>query len=47
MSTEITPGLPTTCRQSKQEKDQAVRLVSEICRALGTAQGTVIRIAHQ
>ena len=32
---------------SQQEKDQVVRLVLEICKALGTSQGTVIRIPDQ
>jgi hypothetical protein len=34
-------------RYRKREKDQTVRLVFEICKALGTSQGTVIRIADQ
>jgi transposase-like protein len=44
---EITPGRTTMRRYRKREKDQAVRLMFEICTALGTSQGTVIRIAHQ
>ena len=47
MTTEITPGKPTTRRYTKQEKDQAVRLVFELRNELGTTQGTVIRIANQ
>ena len=47
MSTEITPGRPTTRRYTKQEKDQAVRLVFELRKELGTTQGTVVRIADQ
>jgi transposase-like protein len=47
MTTEITPGKPTTRRYSKQEKDQAVRLVFELRKELGTTQGTVVRIADQ
>ena len=47
MSTEITPGISTTHWYSKQEKDQAVRLVFELRKEFGTAQGTVIRIADQ
>jgi hypothetical protein len=44
---EITPGRTTMRRYRKREKDQTVRLVFEICTALGTSQGTVIRIADQ
>ncbi|MFV1963523.1 MAG: IS3 family transposase, partial [Acidimicrobiia bacterium] len=44
---EITPGKPTTRRYTKQEKDQAVRLVFELRKELGTSQGTVVRIADQ
>jgi hypothetical protein len=47
MTREISPGKPRTRRYAKHEKDQAVRLMFEICTALGTSQGTVIRIAHQ
>jgi transposase-like protein len=47
MTTEITPGKPTTRRYTKQEKDQAVRLVFELRKELGTSQGTVVRIAEQ
>jgi len=47
MTREITPGKPTTRRYTKQEKDQAVRLVFELRKELGTTQGTVIRIADQ
>ena len=47
MTREITPGRPTTRRYTKDEKDQAVRLVFELRRELGTTQGTVIRIADQ
>ena len=39
MSTEITPGIPTTCRYSKQEKDQPVRLVFELREELEHATG--------
>ena len=44
---EITPGKPTTRRYSKEENDQAVRPVLEVCTELGTTQGTVLRIADQ
>ena len=47
MTREITPGKPTTRRYTKQEKDQAVRLVFELRKELGTSQGTVVRIADQ
>ena len=47
MTMEITPGKPTTRRYTKQEKDQAVRLVFELRKELGTTQGTVVRIADQ
>jgi transposase len=47
MTKEITPGRPTTRRYAKEEKDQAVRLVFELRRELGTTQGTVVRVADQ
>ena len=47
MSREVTPGRPTTRRYSRGEKDQAVRLVFQLRRELGTSQGTVIRVADQ
>ncbi len=47
MSIQMTPGKPTTRRYSKEEKDQAVRLVFQLRKELGTSQGTVIRIADQ
>lgn len=47
MSREITPGRPTTRRYTKEEKDQAVRLVFELRKELGTSQGTVVRVADQ
>ena len=47
MSMEVTPGKPTTRRYSQEEKDQAVRLVFQLRRELGTSQGTVIRVADQ
>jgi len=47
MTREITPGKPTTRRYTKQEKDQAVRLVFQLRKELGTSQGTVIRVADQ
>jgi len=47
MSREVTPGKPTTRRYSQEEKDQAVRLVFQLRKELGTSQGTVIRVADQ
>jgi transposase len=47
MSREVTPGKPTTRRYSKEERDQAVRLVFQLRKELGTSQGTVIRVADQ
>ena len=47
MSREVTPGKPTTRRYSKEERDQAVRLVFQLRKDLGTSQGTVIRVADQ
>jgi hypothetical protein len=47
MTKETPPGNSTTRRYTKQEKDQAVCLMFEICKALGTSQGTVIRITDQ
>jgi len=47
MSREVTAGRPTTRRYSQEEKDQAVRLVFQLRKELGTSQGTVIRVADQ
>jgi transposase-like protein len=47
MSREVTPGKPTTRRYSQEEKDQAVRLVFQLRKEIGTSQGTVIRVADQ
>ena len=47
MSQETTTGRPTTRRYTRDEKDQAVRLVFELRKELGTTQGTVVRIAEQ
>jgi transposase len=47
MTREITPGMPTTRRYTKDEKDQAVRLVFELRKELGATQGTVVRVADQ
>ena len=43
----VPPGKPTTRRYSDQEKSQAVRLVRQLRRELGTDHGTVGRVARQ
>ena len=47
MPKEIKPGRPTTRRYSEEEKAQAVRLVRQLRRELGTEHGTVQRVAGQ
>ena len=47
MPGEKTPGKPTTRRYSDQEKAQAVRLVRQLRKELGTSYGTVFRVARQ
>src|SRR5947207_2939577 len=47
MSGEKTPGKPTTRRYTDQEKAQAVRLVRQLRKELGTDHGTVYRVARQ
>jgi len=47
MGTYSTSGKPTTRRYTPQEKDQAVRLVRQLRKELGTSQGTVKRVASQ
>lgn len=47
MSTEIAVGRQTTRRYTKDEKGQAIRLVFELRKELGTTLGTVVRIAEQ
>ena len=47
MGRESTVGKPTTRRYSPEEKDQAVRLVCQLRKELGTSQGTVKRVADQ
>jgi transposase len=39
--------MPTTRRYTKDEKDQAVRLVFELRKELGATQGTVVQVADQ
>ena len=47
MAGDKSPGKPTTRRYSDQEKAQAVRLVRQLRRELGTDHGTVGRVARQ
>lgn len=47
MPTYGSSGKPTTRRYSKEEKDQAVRLVRQLQAELKTEHGTVKRIADQ
>jgi transposase-like protein len=47
MPKDTTPGKPTTRRYSEAEKEQAVRLVRQLRRELGTDHGTVQRVASQ
>jgi len=41
------PGKPTTRRYTREEKEQAVRLVRQLRKELGTPHGTVERVARQ
>lgn len=47
MPKDNTPGKPTTRRYTEEEKAQAVRLVRQLRRELGTEHGTVQRVADQ
>jgi transposase len=47
MAGEKSPGKPTTRRYNDTEKAQAVRLVRELRKELGTEHGTVYRVANQ
>ena len=47
MGRESTLGKPTSRRYSPEEKAQAVRLVRQLRKELGTSQGTVVRVAEQ
>ncbi len=47
MAGEKSPGKPTTRRYSDGEKAQAVRLVRQLRKELGTDHGTVYRVARQ
>jgi transposase len=47
MGKELSAGKPTTRRYSPEEKAQAVRMVRQLRRELGTTHGTVQRVAAQ
>lgn len=47
MPKDKVPGKPTTRRYSEEEKAQAVRLVRQLRRELGTEHGTIQRVASQ
>jgi len=47
MRQETSPGKPTTRRYTDEEKAQAVRLVRQLRKELGTEYGTVQRVASQ
>jgi transposase len=47
MPKEVTPGKPNTRRYTPEEKAQAVRLVRQLRKELGTSQGTIQRVAEQ
>jgi transposase len=47
MPKELSPGKPTTRRYSPEEKAQAVRLVRQLRKELGTGHGTIQRVASQ
>jgi len=47
MPKEKSPGKPTTRRYTDTEKDQAVRMVRQLRKELGSEHGTVQRVAQQ
>ena len=47
MPREKSPGKPTTRRYTESEKADAVRLVRQLRKELGSEHGTVLRIAKQ
>jgi transposase-like protein len=47
MPNELSPGKANTRRYTPEEKAQAVRLVRQLRKELGTSQGTVARVAGQ
>jgi transposase-like protein len=47
MPKEVTPGKPNTRRYTPEEKAQAVRLVRQLRKELGSDHGTIQRVAEQ
>jgi transposase len=47
MPKELSPGKPNTRRYTPEEKAQAVRLVRQLRKELGTEHGTIQRVAAQ
>jgi transposase len=47
MPKELSAGKPNTRRYTPEEKAQAVRLVRQLRKELGTSQGTIQRVAEQ
>ena len=47
MPKELSPGKPNTRRYTPEEKAQAVRLVHQLRKELGTSHGTIQRVAEQ
>src|SRR6266542_6771996 len=47
MAEELSPGKPTTRRYTPEEKAQAVRMVRQLRKELGTTHGTIQRVAAQ
>ena len=47
MPREKSPGKPTTRRYTESEKADAVRLVRQLRKELGSEHGTVVRVAKQ
>ena len=47
MAGEKSSGKPTTRRYTPDEKEQAIRLVRQLRKELGTDHGTVYRVARQ
>ena len=47
MPTERIPGKPSTRRYTPAEREQAVRLVRQLRKEIGTDQGTIARVAKQ
>ena len=47
MPKELSPGKPNTRRYTPEEKAQAVRLVRQLRKELGSDHGTIQRVAEQ